>query len=234
MPTPQRLPAVNGDDGVWGDILNQFLEKEHYHTGLDDPANGGHQFVTIQAGTPNPGTAPLKFNSGDLLTVPEAGAVEFDTDRLYFTQTTGTTRKVLAAFDDSAGATGDLYYRDASGEFVRLGIGSGNQVLKVNSGLPAWGQMILATATKTSNYTITASDTVILADASGGNVAITLPLASIASGYRFCIKKTDSSSNTVSIDRSGSDTIDGSTSASISVPYVSITVVSNGSDWFII
>jgi len=138
MPVQQRLPIVNGDDGQWGDILNQYLTKEHYDTGSDNAANGGHKVVTIQPGTTSAGTAPLKFTSGSLLTTPESGAVEFLTNRLYFTQTSGTTRKVVAAFDDSSGATGDVYYRDASGHFVKLAIGSSGDVLTVDTGLPIW------------------------------------------------------------------------------------------------
>lgn len=34
--------------------------------------------------------------------------------------------------------TGDIYYRDSSGNFTRLPIGSEGQVLKVVSGLPQW------------------------------------------------------------------------------------------------
>jgi len=134
----QRLPYVDGDDGDWGDILNQFIEKEHYNTALDDPANGGHQKITIRPGTATAGTAPLKFTSGTPLTAPEAGAIEFQTDRLYFTQTTGPTRKTIAAYDDASGATGDTYYRDASGNFVRLAAGSTDDVLKVAGGVPSW------------------------------------------------------------------------------------------------
>lgn len=95
----QRLPIVDGDDGEWGEILNQYLEKEHYNTGLNDAANGNHKTVTIRPGTTAAGTAPLKFTSGSLLTVPEAGAIEFLTDKLYFTQTTSTTRKVITTGD---------------------------------------------------------------------------------------------------------------------------------------
>jgi hypothetical protein len=135
---PQRLPTVNGDDGTWGTILNQFLSKEHYDDATDNPINGGHKTVTIRPGTATAGTAPLKFSSGTLLSSPEAGAVEFNNDRLYFTQTTGTTRKVIAAFNDAFGATGDIYYRDASGHFTRLGLGSAGQVLTVAAGLPSW------------------------------------------------------------------------------------------------
>src|SRR6476659_6936865 len=121
MPTPQRLPIVNSDDGTWGDILRQYLLKEHYDDGTDNAVNGGHKTITIRAGTTSAGSAPIKFTSGSLMTTPEAGAVEFLTDNLYFTQTTSTTRKKIAAYDDTSGATGDIYYRDSSGYFVRLG-----------------------------------------------------------------------------------------------------------------
>jgi len=96
MAQPQRLPAVNGDDGAWGDILNQYISKEHYNTGADNAANGGHKTVTLQAGTVAVSTAPLKFTSGPLLSAPEAGAVEFLTDAYYGTITTGTARKQFA------------------------------------------------------------------------------------------------------------------------------------------
>lgn len=138
MPTPQRLPIVNSDDGVWGDILRQYLLKEHYDDGTDNAVNGGHKTITVRAGTASAGTAPLKFTSGTLLSTPEAGAIEFNSDNLYFTQTTSTTRKKIAAYDDTSGATGDIYYRDSSGYFKRLGIGSTNDVLTVSGGLPVW------------------------------------------------------------------------------------------------
>lgn len=96
----QRLPIVNSDDGSWGDVLNQFIAKEHYNTGVDNTANGGHKTITIRPGTTAASTAPLKFTSGPLMSAPEAGAVEFLTDKLYFTQTTGTTRRTIATTYD--------------------------------------------------------------------------------------------------------------------------------------
>jgi hypothetical protein len=83
MTYQQRLPAVSGDDGIWGNILNQFLMLQHVNTGVDAPTNGGHQVVTIAAGTTAANTAPLTFTSGSLMTTPQAGSVEFLTDRLY-------------------------------------------------------------------------------------------------------------------------------------------------------
>jgi hypothetical protein len=134
----QRLPAVNSDDGAWGDILNQFLQKEHYNTALDNVLNGGHQTITIRPGTTAALTAPLKLTSGSVMTTPEAGAIEFLTDKLYVTQTTGSTRLTVASYDDTLGATGDIYYRDASKNFVRLAIGGTGNVLTVAAGLPSW------------------------------------------------------------------------------------------------
>lgn len=138
MPTPQRLPIVGSDDGVWGDIIRQYLMKEHYNDDTDNPENGGHHKITVRAGTTAAGTAPIKLTSGSLMTTPEAGAIEFLSDKLYFTQTTGTTRKTIAAYDDSSGATGDVYYRDSGGHFVRLGIGGSGDVLTVSGGVPSW------------------------------------------------------------------------------------------------
>jgi len=54
----------------------------------------------IKAGTTAALTAPLKLTSGSLNTVSEAGAVEFLTDDLYFTQTTNTSRHLVAWQDN--------------------------------------------------------------------------------------------------------------------------------------
>ena len=232
--TQQRLPIVNSDDGVWGDILRQFLMKEHYNDDTDNPVNGGHQKVTIRAGSAS--AAPLTLTSGTLLSTPAAGSVEFNTDTLYFTITTGTTRKKVAIYDDSSGATGDTYYRDSSGNFVRLALGSTGQVMGISSGHPAWVSTngTFTTSTQTSSYTITSSDTVVFANAASASVTITLPAASGLAGYRFYVKRIDSSANTVTVSRSGSDTIDGLTSFTLDLQYTAFGVVSNGTAWYIL
>lgn len=230
----QRLPIVNSDDGIWGDIIRQFLMKEHYNDDTNNAANGGHKTVTIRGGTAAAGTAPLKFTSGTLMTTPEAGAMEFNNNFLYFTITSGAVRKKVALIDDTSGANGDLYYRDATGNFVRLAAGSNGQTLRVASGLPAWTDTTFATATKTSSYTITGTDVVIFANATSGTVTITLPTAASFGGYRFYVKRTDGSGNACSVSRSGSDTIDGQTSISLDMQYTSLTLISDGSAWYII
>jgi len=89
--------------------------------------------------------------------------------------------------------------------------------------------------TKTANYTITEteSDIQILCDSSGGAFAITLKAASGLAGYVVKVKKTDSSSNAVTVDGSGSETIDGATTKAISARYTSLSLVCDGTNWHI-
>ena len=162
--------------------------------------------------------------------------------QLYRTQHNGASPAAtlieLMSSTDASGATGDTYYRDSSGNFVRLPIGATGKTLRVSGGLPAWSDAdtnpAVATSTKTSSYTITGTDVVIFADATSGSVTITLPTASSFAGYNFYVKRIDSSGNTCSVARSGSDTIDGSTNFLLDTQYFAVRVVSNGSNWFII
>lgn len=141
MAIEQRLPTVNGDDGIWGDNLNTFLGKEHYNGDATvtpgTSTNGGHKTITVQAGTATAGTAPLKFTTGTLLTAAEAGAVEFNTDKLYYSTTT-PTRMTVAAYPTSGGATGDVYYRSSTGSLTVLPVGTNTHVLTLASGVPTW------------------------------------------------------------------------------------------------
>jgi hypothetical protein len=50
-------------------------------------------WLTLPAGAAAAGRAPLKLTSGTSLTAAEVGAIEFTTDDLYFTITTGAARK---------------------------------------------------------------------------------------------------------------------------------------------
>lgn len=84
------------------------------------------------------------------------------------------------------------------------------------------------------DYTVDIEDSVVIVDASSVSVLITLPPAASAQGRVFWIKKVDSSSNTVTIDPVGSDTIDGASAIVTSVQYEAFTLFSDGVDWWII
>lgn len=144
-----RLPEVNGDDGNWGTLLNDYLIKEHYNNdngGAGSSDSGGHQAITLRPGTAADNTAPIRFDSSAssvLMTNKAAGAFEYSyaNDRFYLTQVTTTARKAIATFyDDGSGASGDIYYRDGSGNFTRvLVVGTQNQVLSMGaSNTPVW------------------------------------------------------------------------------------------------
>ena len=92
----------------------------------------------------------------------------------------------------------------------------------------------LAFSTKTSNYTITGSDDVIAADASGGVVTITLPTAVGISGRKFGVKRINSGNNNVTIATTGGQTIDGDTTQVLVLQYTSIDLVSDGANWNIV
>jgi hypothetical protein len=87
--------------------------------------------------------------------------------------------------------------------------------------------------TKIGTYTITTNDEVVLANAASGGFTVTLPTAS-GNTNQYTIKKIDSSTNIVTLATTSSQTIDGGSTAQIKVQYASISVVSDGSNWFVI
>lgn len=152
-------------------------------------------------------------------------------------QTTAT-----AAFDalSPLTTTGDLPYYNGTHN-VRLGIGATGQYLRVSGGIPAWQASTtasLSVVSKTTTYTATSSDDVILCSSSA--FTMTLPAASSNSGKVFYIKKTDSSlSNIITIARAGSDTIvdgtSGRTSTTLNTMDETITIISDGTaTWYVL
>lgn len=89
----------------------------------------------------------------------------------------------------------------------------------------------LTVTTKTTTYTATNNDDVILCDISGGAWTLTLPAAT--SGKIFYIKKTDSTAYALTIDGNGSETIDGDLTLILTEQYTSLKLISDGSDWYI-
>lgn len=87
---------------------------------------------------------------------------------------------------------------------------------------------------KTTTYTATTNDIIILCDSSGGAFTITLYAASGNAGRKLKFIKTTSDTNAVTIDGNGSETINGSTTTTINTQYEELEIVCDGSNWFII
>ncbi len=93
----------------------------------------------------------------------------------------------------------------------------------------------------TSNHGLLLTNDIILADATAGAIDINLMSASDAydsvenKGYVFTVKKINATSNNISINANGAESIDGSsTVALIGLDHPSVSFVSDGSNWWTI
>tara|TARA_S200002703_G_scaffold160084_1_gene176765 strand:+ start:46941 stop:47963 length:1023 start_codon:yes stop_codon:yes gene_type:complete len=85
---------------------------------------------------------------------------------------------------------------------------------------------------KTASYTVLLSDigATFNHNATSGSATYTIPLAATTkNGFDVSVIKTDASANTVTLQASGSDTINGSSSIVLSGQYDCVTIVSDGS-----
>lgn len=85
-----------------------------------------------------------------------------------------------------------------------------------------------------SAYTVLDSDYSIFCDASGGDIDINLPSAAVNAGRILNVKKIDSSGGRVRLTPDGGDLIDGNSPNDNTTPYNSITIQSDGVNWWII
>jgi hypothetical protein len=95
----------------------------------------------------------------------------------------------------------------------------------------------MAISTKTGAYTVTADDrnALIQGDATSASFSISFPTAaSVGSGFKISFKKTDSSTNTVTLDFNGSETADGQATYVMDTQYQAVLIVSDGTNWKIL
>ena len=117
----------------------------------------------------------------------------------------------------SAGTNG--YYLQSTGTGVQW------------ASVAAGGYAVLS---KTAAYTVATSDgtnVIVKCSASGGAFTVTLYTAVGNTGNAVTVKKTDSSTNAITIATTSSQTIDGATTQTINSQYTSFTMVSDGSNW---
>ncbi len=134
------------------------------------------------------------------------------------------------------------------GTTSRVGIGNSSpgEKLDVTGNTQTSGQFIegtgtttggafgLTSLTKTSSFTASNSETIYFCDASSGSITVTLPATADSGNRVYYIVKIDGSANNVTIDGNASETINGSTTKVITVQYTSLTISTDGSNWFVI
>ena len=106
---------------------------------------------------------------------------------------------------------------------------SGNSSTSVSTG-SFQGLYYSTSNLQAANYTITSTDTVLLAS---GAVTITLPAAT-QTGHLLYIEKIDLSTQPVTINPSGTDTIAGSTQIYLNAPYESLNLIDGGSGTWVV
>jgi hypothetical protein len=85
----------------------------------------------------------------------------------------------------------------------------------------------------TSAHTLELGESLVLADAAGGAITVTLPAAAQYKGFQFIVQKTDSSVNAVTLDGNAAETINGAATFVLGAQYECVTIVSNGTGWLI-
>ena len=141
-------------------------------------------------------------------------------------------------------AAADAQISIAASQVTGSNITLGNTTLTLGGTTTSVGNLTLTNVTltgttqayvaKTGAYTATPTDYTIAASAAGGSFSVTLPTSVGITGKVYTIKKTDSTANTVTVDTTLSQTIDGATTKVLSIQYDAITVQSDGANWIII
>ncbi len=87
----------------------------------------------------------------------------------------------------------------------------------------------------TTSITVGQPINTVLVDATGGNITITLlPGTTFQIGHEFVIKKTDGTTNIVTITPSGGNLIDGEASRVLTQRWESVTIRTDRTGWFIV
>jgi len=92
----------------------------------------------------------------------------------------------------------------------------------------------VGTTTCSTTYTMIDLDSLILAGATAADLSVFLLTATGRQGQVVSVKKTDASENLVVIDPVGSETIDGSSSISLTQQNAVRTMQSDGTNWRLI
>ena len=86
----------------------------------------------------------------------------------------------------------------------------------------------------TTTGNVLSGDYLLICDATAGAITMTLPPAALVPGRIYAFKRINSGANAVIVDPSGAETIDGAATYTLSAQWNSVTIMSNGTAWFII
>ncbi len=143
--------------------------------------------------------------------------------------TTLATNKKLQFRD-----TGIYINSGADGKLTIAADGTGNDDITLSGSVTISGGMAISHTGTDSNYTASVDDSIIGIDTTSGAVTVTLPSAGAVAGKVFIIHDEGGTagSNNITVATEGSETIDGSSTATISTNYGSLRIYSDGTNFF--
>jgi hypothetical protein len=86
----------------------------------------------------------------------------------------------------------------------------------------------------TTSGNVVSGDYLIIADATAGVITMTLPPAALVPGRIYAFKRINSGGNAVIVDGYAAETIDGAATHTLTPQWNSLTIMSNGVEWFIL
>lgn len=96
------------------------------------------------------------------------------------------------------------------------------------------GNVSIAVQAKSASFTA-AGGVYYRCNATGGNIVATIPAGSgVPVGTLLYVKKVDASANLVTLQRTGGDTIDGSTTYVLSAQWQAVTLLATTTGWDVI
>lgn len=175
------------------------------------------------------GVGLFQFSASDKIrfTVKDTVATEPDES------TKPYTGRCVIEFIDRTGAMSGVVNNLTDIGDVNAPAPSEGQVLTYDDETSKWiNQDKLIVETVTTTHTADEKE-VILCNATSGAFIINLPTATTNTNKQYIIKKTDTSSNKVTVDANGTETIDGQLTQDLR-KYDSITIISDGIGWQIL
>jgi len=134
------------------------------------------------------------------------------------------------------GATeGPVLFVTGSGR-MGLGTSTPSHLLTVAGASHLSGGVVHKRTAITNDYNVALTDYYLGVDTTSNTVDLTLPAASTATeGQTYVVKDEggNAATNVITILRSASDTIDGTTSVEIGSAYAALSLYTDGSNWFI-
>ena len=173
--------------------------------------------------------------TGDLTLAGAAGAayqtigdVLNDGETSIFSVSNGDDREVfVGTYTASGGTISRDVILESTNSDAAVDWPAGTKYIWIDRG----ADLISPQRSVTGAVTLDIFDRVVFADASGGNFAITLPDAADCPGKDFLILDTGSS-GTITLTPDAGDTINGSSSKTLTTQYTAIHLRSDGANWY--